>query len=148
MLADWQQHVAATCLPEPDTPVTATSRCSGTLTSIAHRCAARRRAKRNAGLAHARRGAAAADAPVGGRESGRSPSLDWPTHVRRPLRHQPPAAPAAPGPMSMMCRRAGWCLSSCSTTTSVLPFSPSRASAFSKMAVVARCKPIVGSSST
>ena len=85
------------------------------------------------------RGAPAAGASAAARGSGRSPTRAAPPgRPRVPCATTRPPRLPAPGPMSMMWSARRIVSSSCSTTTSVLPLSPSLCSASSRIAVVAR----------
>ena len=147
---------ASVDLPEPLTPVTATRRCSGTSTvDVAAGCAGRAprsssqsRAPGSA-AAPARRGCSGCFSGVRA-GSGRSPNRRAPPRSADACPRatsRPPRLPA-PGPMSMMWSARRIVSSSCSTTTSVLPLSPSLCSASSRIWLSRGCRPMVGSSST
>ena len=131
---------ASVLLPEPETPVTATRRCSGT------------RRRRRAGCAATRRaGAAPACAPcdraprlqrvrqrVGEEAAGHRVGVAPTASATLPCATSRPPRLPAPGPMSMMWSARRIVSSSCSTTTSVLPLSPSLRQRVEQDAVVAR----------
>ena len=131
---------ASVDLPEPLTPVTATSRCSGTATSTCCRlcsdapCSVQRGALRVDRAARLQRVLQRVRQQPAGHRCGAAPTGRPPLPSATSV---PPRLPA-PGPMSMMCSARRIVSSSCSTTTSVLPLSLRCLQGLEQDAVVAR----------
>ena len=124
-------------LPEPETPVTATSWPSGISTSMPLRLcslAPRILIAPNVGRASAR--------PIA--DSGRAEAR--PTFLPS-YTTSPPNSPA-PGPRSMMWSAPAMMVGSCSTTITVLPAFFSRRRTASSRSLSRACSPTVGSSIT
>ena len=144
------QHVArerGSCR-EPETPVTTVRRPSGTRTSTFFRlCSARAGDVDRRRVARRPRGAACSGCASGC--ARKRPVTDSGLRIRSAAvpsaTTRPPRLPA-PGPRSITCSARRMVSSSCSTTTSVLPFASSFASVSSRMRLSRGCRPIVGSS--
>ncbi len=153
---------ASVDLPEPLTPVIATSRDSGRLAVTLRRlcsvapCTVSQRSGTavSAALALPRAGAVTGRRACSGWTIGRARNCPVSDEGCAARSATPPCATTwpprlpAPGPMSMMWSARRIVSSSCSTTTSVLPLSPSLRRASSRMRLSRGCRPMVGSSST
>ena len=139
-------------LPDPETPVTHTSRCSGIVTSMFLRlCSSAPRISRLGaeGSMRARPSAqTASPARLRPERYSAVSVLDCRSSVGGPKNTISPPRSPGPGPMSMIRSASNMICGSCSTTTSELPASRRRFITSMTRPMSRGCRPMEGSSST